>query len=98
MIGNFCQQEGMRGFAAGCTDDKAGAGVPGKASLQIRQIEGGLSITPIRGSQQGEQGLILSDGHRLAIAHGPAFGCKVEGKNPDFGKKWLGHKFSFLTL
>src|SRR5207253_5770279 len=56
-------------------------------ALHIRQREIGLAVTAVGRSQQGEERRVLRERQYLAVAKGPAFGCKVEGEDSDFSYK-----------
>jgi hypothetical protein len=67
----------------------------GSTSLQAGQGKSAFAIAAVVSTQQGKQGGVLRNRHKLAIAEGPALGGEGEGKDPDFGNKWLGHKMWF---
>jgi len=73
----------MGGFTASLSKNDTVAHVYGRSALQVGQGERGLPIAAIHCPQQGKQRLVLGDGHKLAIAQGPAHGREISSKNPD---------------
>ena len=64
--------------------DKPGSHVDGNAALKSGKGKGRLSVTAIGGADQGEQSLVVSDGHQRAIAKRPACRGKVASEHPNF--------------
>jgi len=65
-------------FAADLTFDKAGASMDGHPGLQIRELEGRYSVSPVGRSQNCKQRLILVNRQSLTIAKGPTLWGKVK--------------------
>ncbi len=64
--------------------DDVGAGGGGRVRVgQFGQLEGLLSVSAIGGAEEGEEGLVLRDGHVLPIAERPSARCEAEAYKSD---------------
>ncbi len=63
----------------------------GGSAAEIREGEGGPSVTTVSGAQQTEEGAMLRDRQELAVAKGPTARGEVAPEHDNFCKKWTGH-------
>jgi len=78
-------------FAADLSDDKSAALMDRCPARQIWQRKSILAIAAIGGADQLKQRGILRDGLKLAVAEGPALGCKIAPDHSNFTDERLSH-------
>jgi hypothetical protein len=61
----------------------------GEPASQIRQIEGGLTVPAVSGSDQGKQDVVLRDGQYRTIAKRPAYRGKISAEHTNLTNEWL---------
>jgi len=80
------RQFGLRqrvGYFASClSESKSSSLVKGYTAAQVGQRKGCLAVAAISGAKQREKRLVLINGQKLAIAHGPV--SRIETKAKDF--------------
>lgn len=72
-------------------EPRAAAGVHGHAPPQVGQGKGGSSVSAIRRSHYGKQGLVFVDFQQAAVTESPIAWGKVAGKHNDGTNKCFVH-------
>jgi hypothetical protein len=79
------------GLAERRVPDATGPAVDRHPAAEVREVEGRLTVAAVRRPDEGEERVVLGDGHRLSLAERPAVGSEGAREDPDLADEGVRH-------